>query len=645
MSAVPTCYYGSPGPLPARRRLRAGPLALEYEAGDLRYVRLGDREVVRRWYAAVRDPNWSTVPARLSGEHVEAGPDHFRVEYRTHHQQGEIDFAWAGSITGTAEGTIAFHMDGVARSTFRRNRIGFCLLHPARECAGARCRFELGDGTSGEGTFPRFIAPRNPFHDLRTLAHEVAPGVWAELRFEGDLFEMEDQRNWTDASFKTFCTPLRLPFPVVVTEGTRVRQTVTLRLLGPVPAVRTGEPPATLAIGPTRLGALPQLGLGVADHGQPLTAREAERLRLLRPAHLRVELDLTNERHAEHALQAAAADATLLGAGLEAALTVSDAAWEQTAALVQMLHAFGPPLRRVLLFHDRTWATPEHVLRPAVEALARYDASVSVYAGTTANFAELNRGRPPIDRVDGVCYSAHPQEHAYDNSSLVECCAALGDTLRSARQFCGDLPIAVTPVTLRKRVNPYATGPALPALPGELPPTVDPRQTSLFGAGWTLASLKYLAESGVDSVTYYETIGWRGVMECAHGCPLPSQFPSQPGMVFPLFHVLADAAEFAGADVLPSVSSHPLAFDGLTLRKNGTLRVMLANLTEHPRSILIRGLPAEALVRTLEEGSYERATMTDPIAFHEVPGEPWLTRDGTLQIRLQPYSYGRIDCT
>jgi hypothetical protein len=24
--------------------------------------------------------------------------------------------------------------------------------------------------------------------------------------YTGDIFEMEDQRNWTDASFKTFCT-------------------------------------------------------------------------------------------------------------------------------------------------------------------------------------------------------------------------------------------------------------------------------------------------------------------------------------------------------------------------------------------------------------------------------------------------------
>jgi D-apionolactonase len=167
---------------------------------------------------------------------------------------------------------------------------------------------------------------------------------------------------------------------------------------------------------------------------------------------------------------------------------------------------------------------------------------------------------------------------------------------------------------------------------------------SLFGADWTLAALKYLAESGVASATFFETTGWRGVMECSRGCLLPDKFPSKPGMVFPLYHVLADAAEFTQAEVLPSLSSHPLAFDGLALRKNGILRVMLANLTEQRRDILLCGLPPEAVVRTLDEGSYEHATMIDPIAFREAPGEPWPTRDGTLTIQLRPYSYVRIDC-
>src|SRR5206468_756701 len=106
-----------------------------------------------------------------------------------------------------------------------------------------------------------------------------------------------------------------------------------------------------------------------------------------------------------------------------------------------------------------------------------------LYSGTIANFNELNRNRPPVDLIDGVCFSIDPKEHATDNASLVETCAAIRDALRTAREFCGTLPLAVTPITLRRRVNPYATGPSPAAPPGGLPPRVDPRQMSLLGAG------------------------------------------------------------------------------------------------------------------------------------------------------------------
>ena len=86
-------------------------------------------------------------------------------------------------------------------------------------------------------------------------------------------------------------------------------------------------------------------------------------------------------------------------------------------------------------------------------------------------------------------------------------------------------------------------------------------------AGWTLGSIKYLSESGAPSVTYYETTGWRGVMEIENGSPLPEKFRSLPGAVFPLYPILADVGEFAGGEVLISKSSDPLKVEGITLRK------------------------------------------------------------------------------
>ena len=123
-------YYGKNESLPEQIDLKAGPLNLFYEAGDLRYIKYGDKEIIRRIYVAVRDRNWDTVKPVLSNVKMDIEGDSFIITYTVSNIQSDIDFCWQGKIIGKANGTITFSMDGEARSTFWRNRIGFCILHP-----------------------------------------------------------------------------------------------------------------------------------------------------------------------------------------------------------------------------------------------------------------------------------------------------------------------------------------------------------------------------------------------------------------------------------------------------------------------------------------------------------------------------------
>ena len=104
--------YGEAKPPPAPDRLRAGPLTMEFEttSGFLRRIRLGDIEVLRGIYAAVRDPNWGTVPPelRLTERHV--GDDSFYLAFACVHRRQEIDFFWRGVIDGRADGTVLARM-------------------------------------------------------------------------------------------------------------------------------------------------------------------------------------------------------------------------------------------------------------------------------------------------------------------------------------------------------------------------------------------------------------------------------------------------------------------------------------------------------------------------------------------------------
>lgn len=649
-------YYGKEAPLPDQIPLRAGPLTMIYENGDLRYVKLGEKEIVRRLYVAIRDRNWGTAANVLSNVQMHIEKDAFQISYDCTNKILDIDFVWHGELRGDANGVITCAMNGKARSTFLRNRIGFCLLHPSA-IAGATAQIEHVDGSSEESAFPVHIAPQHvingeikpvaPFNEMQAVAHEIVPGVWAEVRFSGEIFEMEDQRNWTDASYKTYGTPLRLPFPAEVQVGTQIRQMVTITLLnrdwsmGDEPLSMTQNNRVLFTMGDKRTP-VPNLGLGLASHGQPLRESEVARLKALALAHLRVDLRLHEGTYAEE-LRRATAQAHALGVALEVALHVTDNAASELHALAASLAEINPPIATWLVFHIKEKSTTAQWVALARTALAGFDPKAKIGAGTNIYFTELNRMRPPVDVLDVISYSINPQVHAFDNASLVETLAAQATTATSARQFCSDRPLVVSPITLQPRFNPNATGPEPQPGPGELPSQVDPRQMSLFGAGWTLGSIKYLAETGeVDSMTYYETTGWRGVMETAQGSALPQQFRSIPGGVFPLYHVLAAVGEFAGGEVIQGTSSEPLQVNGMLLQKDGRIRLLLANLTGQAQTVVVPGLDRQAQVRYLDETNVV-AAMSTPDEFRSQTGLVLATSGSSPEFILRPYALVRID--
>lgn len=652
MSQLPlrVLHYGKDEPLPEGTQLRAGSLSMVFEAGDLRYIRFRNHEILRRIYVAIRDHNWDTILPQLSDVQIEQEDDAFRITYDVENKAADVDFVWKGTITGDVDGTITFSMDGEARSAFRRNRIGFCVLHPMG-LAGLPCRIEKVDGTIEESAYPIAIAPQllvdgeikpvAPFNNMRAVSYEVTADVEAEVRFEGEIFEMEDQRNWTDASYKTYGTPLSQPFPVEVPAGTKISQRITLTLNTQdepkTEKLDATTQPLTLEISSADTRPLPQIGLGVASHRESLNAGELERLKSLNLSHLRADIDLTHPDY-KSALRRATDEAQALGVSLELALFLTDAAAEELQRFATVVERVKPPIGAYLIFHKTEASTSAQW----VDLARRYLSDAKIGAGTNAYFTDLNRGRPPVDVLDLVCYSINPQVHAFDNASLVETLEAQATTVGSTRQFTDGLPIAVTPVTLLARFNPNATGPEPEPAPGELPTQVDVRQMSLCGAGWTLGSVKYLSESGASSVTYYETSGWRGVMETATGSTLPEKFRSLPSTVFPLYHILADVGEFAEGEILVSKSSDPLKVEGIVLRKNGKTRTLIANLTSDSQQVRVQNLTGTVRVRHLNETNAHTA-MTSPETFRAKTGELVQTTEDTFEVNLLPYAVVQID--
>jgi D-apionolactonase len=133
-------------------------------------------------------------------------------------------------------------------------------------------------------------------------------------------------------------------------------------------------------------------------------------------------------------------------------------------------------------------------------------------------------------------------------------------------------------------------------------------------------------------------------MERASGSPLPGQFRSRPGEVFPLYHVLADVGEFAGGDVISTQASDPLRADALLLRAGRRRRLVVANMSPDLQHVRIRLNTGGAIRSTMLDRHSAAVAMHDPEAFRKAGASTSeVPSGGVLPVSLLPYAICRFD--
>ena len=545
--------------------LRGGRWALEVRGDEVADIRYDGVLLLRAVRPVVRDQDWNTVPVRV----VQAVPgnDGRRLDIRLAFASPGIDYQADLSVT-LADGQLAVAFRGRALTAFARNRIGLVLLHPAAE-TGRSVEVHHPDGSSTAGRWPVEISPHQPFREVVGFRWAV-DGLRVELELDGEVFETEDQRNWTDASYKTYGTPLALPFPVPVEVGETCEQQVRLHVDGRRPT--TGGPaPQTVTVSAEVVGAVPPISLGAAlvpppgEDGLAALAHRAGRYEAVL-----VELTGSPERWPE-LLTAAASQAAALDAGLDLRVVTKDA-----AALERCLATLPrTPIVRLAVFDPDDHVTPEALWPVLRDAGPRLAPAALVLAGTRAHFTELNRQQHRIPQdAPALTFSLTPQMHATEVPHLVDSLAAQRTVAENALRLAAGRPLHIGPVTLARRFNAVATGtPPDPAT--EALQATDPLQGTGFTVAWTLGSVAALTLPGVSGLTYYETVGPRGLVE-ADGGPTPAA------------DVLDRLAALRGCPVLASHGPDGVAV--LAVRApDGSVEVALGDLTGQDRTLLVEG--------------------------------------------------------
>jgi hypothetical protein len=633
--------YGTDETVEAPRIIRAGPLNAELEAGNLRHIRYHGSEMIRAISFIVRDKNWGTYGPQISQLDFQESSNSFRISYEA---SVEGEFRYSAVITGDANGSLSFSGKGNAISDFLTNRTGFVVLHPIEGVAGAACTVEHVDGSVEETKFPLLIDPVQPMRALRAITHEFLPGLKVTCKMEGDTFEMEDQRNWTDASYKTYVRPLALPWPYTIAKDEVIDQKVTLTVSGLAHNVESTERRSSLTIGkPISGSSMPPIGIGLHPKDVGAVEQNVGTIKTAGPSHIIYHYD-PRSGHNPADLKRLAALGEKIGTELwlEFVLPSVENFENDISEVGRAVADLGNPFSTVTVSPapDLKCTLPGSPWPPCPPLDACYQAARKAFpnsrlgGGMFSFFTELNRKRPPLELLDFVTFTTVAIFHAGDDRSAMEGLESLPYLAETVRSFIADKPYHVGPSAIGLRMNPYGEAP-MPN-PGNIRQAMngmDPRQRGLLAAAWSVGFVARFAKGGASALTLGSGTGEFGIAYAKADYPQP-WFDENDG-IYPVYHAIKGLAHLRGTPLIDIQISTPDELQAIATKHDGGIELWVANLTDQTKNVQLTPKPT-GNVSILSASEFEGATKDLAVM------ESLERKLGDEHLVLPPYAVARL---
>ena len=581
------------------KKLIAGPLTLEYSEGSLWNISNGSEEAIRRIYLVFQDINWTSRPFIIKDEIWQIADRSFSAKIKAQGSHDAKDLSIELEITGSESGEITYGFSASTAVSFLRNRLGLCLLHPIAGLSGRECELTKADGAVEISRFPDAISPNQPFLNLSGISHKLQSGQVVSVKFEGEIFETEDHRNWSDASYKTYCTPISLPFPAQVTPGEVLSQKITISISGENATSISMNESAVITVGDKAIE-LPEIGLGLSEDPAHLIVTEYAGFEDLAIKHLRLALNGNSQ------IRSAVERALLVTQQLEIDLDLAIKAesLQQLKAILEPIIELKDQIRSFYIFSASEKTTPIGFIQVAEESLGE---NSKIVGGTDLYFTELNRNQGSVDFIDQVNFSINPQVHSFDDRTLIQNTASHKAIATNAHRIAKGKKVSIGPITLRPRYNPNATQPNKDLSNTALPSSVDARQRTWLAEGWTAMSIRSIAESeSISTLTYFETLGWRGIRELSTGSEDALNFASKAGEEFPVWRLFKHLKGFTHAR--PTASSLPELVDCLIITSDGKTEAILVNFSTIEQEVKFSGIDLKPQTLTPESVTYLEIT-------------------------------------
>ena len=472
---------------PDTQRVEHAGFTVDIARAAIRNVTYQGAQMIDLLYTAIRPWDWSTLDPDEHSEVVEISGENCLVI---------ITDLFAGSMQGktvltlqpNGKFSIDYQLTGLGKFEIQRWGVCFCL-HTGDW---------MGSTVSASGNTYSLLKEISPQRVIDGVTqglfpasngmHFIAPDK-RELKVvsTGKVLEAEDQRNWTDNTYKIYSGSLAEPRPFVLEKGFTWEQRVEFQVTAPAGAIPDGS-----KIIAKEIASLPRIGLQF-NTDSLLPSDDLEKaLYILDIDHIRVnEESLTSQK---------IAIISKSGLALETALLSSNTGAE-LAREVDHLSARVPAGSRLLIHRQG---------RQIVQAsdLPKNETLNSYIPGSDAYLVDLHREK--FEFGNAVSYSMVPTVHSSDPETIFKTLYTQKESIEFAQKFVAP-QVSISPITFSTRGNPE-TGHLRENRANFAQPEMAAQIKNLSAAAWTLGSVFALASAGAYSGTWHELFGEHGVI-------------------------------------------------------------------------------------------------------------------------------------
>ena len=513
---------------PDTTRVTHGGFTLDLAHAAIRNITYEGAQLIDLLYTAIRPLDWSTLTPDEHSEDIQVIGSNCVITI-TDEFTGVMTSQTRVTLSDSNTFSVDYGLQGLTEYSI--NRWGVCICLNTADWMGSSV---LSSGKTY--SLMEDIAPQRVVDGViqglfpaSAEMHFVAPDQrFIKVLSDGKVLEAEDQRNWTDNTYKIYSGSLSEPRPFITKAGSVWKQSVGFEVGSPN---QTISDPSKILV--REIEALPSIGLQF--NGDSLLAPDdlEKAFILLGIDHLRVnEESLTPQKVATTASS---------GLTLEAALLSSNSGAELKAEVLKLSHRV-PDGSRLLIQREGRGVVDAHDL-PENNSLNTF------IPGSDAYLVDLHKAKH--DFGDAISYSMAPTIHSSDSETIFKTLATQGETVEFAQKYLAP-QVSISPITFSTRGNPE-TGHSRQARGIFTNPDFALSIRSIEGAAWTLGSIFALASANAFSGTWHELFGEFGII-----------YPQSGSVKFsPTFHAISalDAHSAHKITIATSLDNSWVAFE------------------------------------------------------------------------------------